>query len=268
MRPPLSASSPATTTLPVHRKDCCSHSTTPDPRPPVAPRCDRRRGCRRDRGMQQRQEELVHRIERDRGHRRAHDRRAPDRCADDRDGDDRRADHSASVLGRCPVRHLERHLQRHPQRHLRPHLAAVGPAAHWFDPGLEPGISLSISGTVQGSQIQFGSVAGGVSYTAAVSGGSMSGKWRLGPTAARGGNWSASKACRARRRPEVTTPIPLRRATRVTHTGVLYRFGIDADLHRRARPQRRRPRRRRRDLLPHGELIRERSDVVTLTMIS
>ena len=57
-----------------------------------------------------------------------------------------------------------------------------------------PASTLAISGTVQGSQIQFGSVSGGVSYTGTVSGGSMSGKWQLGPTASRGGNWSASKA--------------------------------------------------------------------------
>jgi hypothetical protein len=57
--------------------------------------------------------------------------------------------------------------------------------------------TLGINGTVQGTTIRFGTVGSeAITYSGSVSGGSMSGTWKIqGPNgAAGGGPWSASKA--------------------------------------------------------------------------
>lgn len=72
---------------------------------------------------------------------------------------------------------------------------------HWREKGSKlggriqisnPGSTLAIHGTVAGGSIQFGTVGSyQITYTGTVSGGSMSGSYKVGSS--QGGNWSASK---------------------------------------------------------------------------
>jgi hypothetical protein len=74
-------------------------------------------------------------------------------------------------------------------------------ALHWRESGSKlnghihisnPASSLPIHGSVSGRSIQFGTVGSyAITYTGTVSGGSMSGTYKVG--GAQGGNWSASK---------------------------------------------------------------------------
>ncbi len=72
---------------------------------------------------------------------------------------------------------------------------------HWHQKGSKlggrihissPASSLAIHGSVAGGSIQFGTVGSyAITYSGTVSGGSMSGTYKVG--GAQGGNWSASK---------------------------------------------------------------------------
>ncbi len=72
---------------------------------------------------------------------------------------------------------------------------------HWHQKGSKlggrihissPSSSLAIHGSVSGGSIQFGTVGSyEITYTGTVSGGSMSGSYKVGGS--QGGNWSASK---------------------------------------------------------------------------
>jgi hypothetical protein len=72
---------------------------------------------------------------------------------------------------------------------------------HWHQKGSKlggrihisnPSSSLAIHGSVAGGSIQFGTVGSyEITYTGTVSGGSMSGSYKVGGS--QGGNWSASK---------------------------------------------------------------------------
>ena len=60
---------------------------------------------------------------------------------------------------------------------------------------LNPGGTLSVNGTVNGSDIQFGTVGSqAITYSGTVSGNSMSGNYQVATSSgSRGGSWSASK---------------------------------------------------------------------------